>query len=95
MMKKTHRRLFSLITHYSGNSTFHHGQVDWTPCREDSRPCNHIYITRKPRFVGGELPSISLLFFGEFRLVQPEGFMKGLDCQLGILCIDDTGDLDL
>jgi hypothetical protein len=35
-----------------------HGQVGWTPRLvdgEESRPCNHIYISRKPRPVGEEL----------------------------------------
>ncbi len=41
-----------------GSSNFIHGQVGWICCGEggnglqnwsQSRPCNHIYITRKPR----------------------------------------------
>jgi hypothetical protein len=41
-----------------------HGQVGWMhrPVGgEESRPCNHIYITRKLRPVGGELHYFDLV----------------------------------
>ena len=45
-------------------ASFFHGQVGWKPRRvggEESRPSNHIYISRKPRPVGEELHSKRLV----------------------------------
>jgi len=52
--------------HHEGDekSLLFHGQVGWKSCpvgREESRPYNHIFISRKPRPVGGELHSCSIL----------------------------------
>jgi hypothetical protein len=46
-----------------------HGQVGWMPRLvggDESRPCNRIFISRKPRPVGGELysPTVTITVAG-------------------------------
>ena len=52
-MKNIHLRRYPCLP--AGRLVLRHGQVGWMPRGEESRPCNHITITRKPRPEGGEL----------------------------------------